>query len=177
MGLLLPLMSRLCSCLCVSSACAAPFVQTEPADISCLCICSACVGLVARTAHVNISSAERVSILLQRRSRRSLALRGASRGDLTGNNPAALSSRRLSLEKAQSRKAASSQKALDSRQALEGHGIADGHQKPSGTVVNPLADVETGQMHLDTAMETGDLATHSQATSNNAGGVSSNFLV
>ena len=87
-----------------------------------------------------------------------------------GNNSAALSSRRLSLEKAQSRKAAGSQKALDSRQALEGQGIANGHQKPSGTTVNPLADVETGQMHLDPAMETGDLSTHSQATSNNAGG-------
>ena len=111
-----------------------------------------------------------MSILLQRRSRRSLALRGASRGDLTGNNTAALSSRRLSLEKAQSRKAAGSQKALDSRQALEGRGIADGHQKPSGTTVNPVADVETGQMHLDTAMETGDTATQSRATSDNAGG-------
>ncbi len=116
--------------------------------------------------------------LLQRRSRRSLALRGASRGDLTGNNnSASLSNRRLSLEKAQLRKAASSQKALDSRQTLEGRGIADGHQKPSGTAVNPLADVETGQMHLDTAMETGDLASHSQATSNNAGGFSCHLLV
>ncbi len=115
--------------------------------------------------------------LLQRRSRRSLALRGASRGDLTGNNSAALSSRRLSLEKAQSRKAASSQKALDSRQTLEAQGIADGHQKPPGTAVNPLADVETGQMHLDTAMETGDLASHTQASSNNAGGCSFYFLV
>ena len=115
--------------------------------------------------------------LLQRRSRRSLALRGASRGDLTGNNnSAALSNRRLSLEKAQSQKAASSQKALDSRQTLEGRGIA-GHQKPCGTAVNPLADVETGQMHLDTAMETGDLASHSQATSNNAGGFSCHLLV
>ncbi|DBB05992.1 hypothetical protein WJX82_004698 [Trebouxia sp. C0006] len=109
-----------------------------------------------------------VDVAEQRRSRRSLALRGASKGDLTANNSAALSNRRLSLEKAQSRKAASSQKALDSRQTLEGQGIADGHQKPPGTAVNPLADVETGQLHLDTAMETGDLATHSQATSNNA---------
>lgn len=121
------------------------------------------------------ASAEHVWVLLQKRSRRSLALRGASRGDLTGNNSAALSSRRLSLEKAQSRKAAGSQKALDSRQTLEGRGIANGHQKPAGTAVNPVADVETGQMHLDTAMETSGLATHSQPTPSNAGGFALTF--
>lgn len=58
-----------------------------------------------------------------------------------------LSSRRMSLEKAQSRKTLDSQKALNSQQTLEGNGIADGHQKPTGTAVNTLADVETGQMH------------------------------
>jgi len=143
------------------------------------CASAQCGPILLQRQHqltfLAFASAQHVSILLQRRSRRSLALRGASRGDLTGNNAAALSSRRLSLEKAQSRKAAGSQKALDSRQALEGRGIADGHQKPSGTTVNPVADVETGQMHLDTAMETGDMATQSRATSNNAGGFPCTF--
>ena len=57
----------------------------------------------------------------------------------------------MSLEKAQSRKALGSQKALNSQQTLEGNGIADEHQKPTGTAVNPLADVETGQMHENSA--------------------------
>lgn len=81
-------------------------------------------------------------LLLQRRSRRSLALKQTSRGDLSPE--AARSARRLSLDKAQSRQ--SSQKVLDSAQTLENNGIAADHQKPSGTTMNPLADVETGQM-------------------------------
>ena len=82
---------------------------------------------------------------MQNKSRRSLALKN-SRSNL-GDNSAALSQRRLSLEKAQSKKALGSQKALDSKQTLENNGIADGHTKPPGTAVNPVADVETGQMH------------------------------
>lgn len=81
-------------------------------------------------------------LLLQRRSRRSLALKQTSRGDLSPE--AARSARRLSLDKAQSRQG--SQKVLDSAQTLENNGIAADHQKPSGTTINPLADVETGQM-------------------------------
>ena len=80
--------------------------------------------------------------MLQRRSRRSLALKQTSRGDLSPE--AARSARRLSLDKAQSRQG--SQKVLDSAQTLENNGIAADHQKPSGTTMNPLADVETGQM-------------------------------
>lgn len=63
------------------------------------------------------------------------------------------SSRRASLDKAQSRKALGSQKALNTQQTLQGSGVADGHQKPAGTAMNPLADVETGQMHHATAAD------------------------
>ena len=94
---------------------------------------------------------------VQRRSRRNLALKRTPTEGSIGSSDAVLSKRRLSLEKAQSRKSVGSQQARDSRQTLEGNGVADGHQKPSGTTVNPLADVETGQMHLDSAMETGDM--------------------
>ena len=88
------------------------------------------------------------SCLLQRRSRRSLALKQNTSKDMS--HTANLSSRRSSLDKAQSRKALGSQKALNSHQTLQGNGIADGHQKPTGTAMNPLADVETGQMHHGT---------------------------
>ena len=88
---------------------------------------------------------------LQRRSRRSLALkRGTSRDMSHSANPSA---RRLSLEKAQSRKALGSQKALNTHQTLEGNGIANNHQKPTGTAVDTLADVETGQMHHGTTVD------------------------
>ncbi len=109
-------------------------------------------------------------LFLQRRSRRNLALKGSSKNISDGNN-SALSQRRLSLEKAQSRKSLGSQKALDSRQTLESHGVADGHQKPSGTTMSPLADVETGQVHLDSAMETADMgaARDAQPAPSNAG--------
>lgn len=63
------------------------------------------------------------------------------------------SSRRMSLDKAQSRKALGSQKALNSHQTLQSNGVADSHQKPTGTAMNPLADVETGQMHHGTAVD------------------------
>lgn len=104
----------------------------------------------------------------QRRSRRNLALKRTPTDGSIGSSDAALSKRRLSLEKAQSRKSVGSQQTLDSRQTLEGNGVADGHQKPSGTTVNPLADVETGQMHLDSAMETGDMQHARSAGSSNA---------
>ena len=106
---------------------------------------------------------------VQRRSRRNLALKRTPTDGSIGSSDAALSKRRLSLEKAQSRKSVGSQQTLDSRQTLEGNGVADGHQKPSGTTVNPLADVETGQMHLDSAMETGDMQHARSAGSSNAG--------
>lgn len=86
--------------------------------------------------------------MLQRRSRRSLALKGRSNKDMS--QTANASSRRASLDKAQSRKALGSQKTLDTHQNLQGNGVADSHQKPTGTAMNPLADVETGQMHHGT---------------------------
>lgn len=88
--------------------------------------------------------------MLQRRSRRSLALKGSTNKDLS--HTANASSRRASLDKAQSRKALGSQETLDTHQTLQGNGVADSHQKPTGTAMNPLADVETGQMHHDTAV-------------------------
>ena len=57
-------------------------------------------------------------------------------------------SRRASLDKAQSRKALGSQKALNMLFA-----VRTLQQKPAGTAVNPLADVETGQMHHSTAAD------------------------
>ena len=98
----------------------------------------------------------RVLTLLQRRSRRSLALKRSTSKDMShAANP---SSRRMSLDKAQSRKALGSQKALSTHQTLQGNGVADSHQKPTGTAVNPVADVETGQMQHGTAVDgTGDV--------------------
>ncbi|KAL3144459.1 hypothetical protein ABBQ32_004202 [Trebouxia sp. C0010 RCD-2024] len=87
----------------------------------------------------------------ERRSRRSLALKRKSSRDL--GHTADPSSRRASLDKAASRKALGSQKALNTQQTLQGNGVADGHQKPAGTAVNPLADVETGQMRHGTAAD------------------------
>lgn len=77
-------------------------------------------------------------LLLQRRSRRSLALQGASNKNLDR-----ISSRRQSLDKAASRRS------LDSRQnSREAIGLTNGHQKPEGTSVNPEADIERGQTHV-----------------------------
>ena len=104
-----------------------------------------------------------VLALLQRHSRQSLALKRNTSKDMSRS--AHPSSRRLSLDKAQSRKALGSQKALNTHQTLQGNGVADGHQKPTGTAMNPLADVETGQMHHGSPVD----GTQDVKRSNNSG--------
>ena len=66
----------------------------------------------------------------------------------------------MSLEAA-SKKTLSSQKRLNTQQTLDGNGIAAGHQKPTGTAVNTLADVETGQMHHDSSVNGNGAVQHS----------------
>ena len=113
------------------------------------CECMGCGNMAL--LHFKPKCRSGVLTLLQRRSRRSLALKRNTSKDMSHTaNP---SSRRMSLDKAQSRKALGSQKALDTHQTLQGNGVADSHQKPTGTAVNPLADVETGQMRHGTAVD------------------------
>ena len=74
---------------------------------------------------------------MQRRSKRNIALQGAS-----ANNFDRISSRRQSLDKAASRRS------LENGNSHEAEGLANEHQKPEGTTINPIADVERGQTHM-----------------------------